>query len=116
MVAPSTNNPMATTAQAFDDDGLASFIDVNRARDTACERPGDCTTGCVATFGFTKRSADTGTQNCRAQRFMFELIAGKGLTRSQISLVGWGWCSIKDRPVVRTCIGTSRHQDQTYYG
>jgi hypothetical protein len=116
MTAPSTNDPMAATAQAFDDDGLAPFIDVNRTRDTACQRPGDCTTCGVTTIGFTKRSAHAGTQNSRAKRFMLELVSGKGLTCGQVSLVGRRWCAIEDGPVVRTAVGASGHQDQTCDG
>jgi hypothetical protein len=116
MVLPSTNNPVATTTQAFDDDGLAPFIDVNRTRNTACQRPGDCTTCCVTTIGFTKCRAYARAQYSRAKRFMLELVSRKGLTCGQVNFVVWCWASIKDGLVVRSCIGTSRHQDQTGKG
>tara|TARA_Y100001956_G_scaffold81823_2_gene100557 strand:- start:513 stop:902 length:390 start_codon:yes stop_codon:yes gene_type:complete len=116
MAAPSTNNSVATTAQAFDDDGLAPFIDVNRTRNTARQRSGDCTTGCVTAVGFTKRSAYACAQDSRAQSFVIELISGKGLTCGQVSLVGWCWAPIKDGPIVRSTIGASSHQNQTCNG
>ena len=116
MAAPSANNPVAATAQAFDDDGLAPLIDVNRTRDTACQRSGDCTTGCVSAVGFTQCSAETRTQNRRAERFILELSTGQSLTVGQVRLKSRRWCSIKDWPVVRAAVSAGGDQNQTRKG
>jgi hypothetical protein len=53
MTAPSTNDPVAATTQALNDDGFALLTCVNGARNTSGQRTCDSAAQCVATVSFT---------------------------------------------------------------
>lgn len=86
---PLTDDAVAAAPQAFDDDRLAPFCDINRAGQAARERPRQRAAKRLFAVGFRQNGARTGTEQGRGDTLPVELvlIAGEGATGRQIGLV-----------------------------
>lgn len=74
-IQPLANDPVATTTQAFQNDGFASFAGVNSTCNTTGKSANHSTAQCVTVIiKFTKGCTRTSTQNSRAKRFLVELV------------------------------------------
>jgi len=105
----SSDHAVPASAQALDDNGLASFARTDGACDASGEGPGSSASEDVAVIvSHARKRSGPSAENGRAGGFVVEpaLIPRERLAGGQIGSESPGWRAVEDRGVVRAAIAT----------
>ncbi|MBU2991664.1 hypothetical protein Q4555_16050 [Octadecabacter sp. 1_MG-2023] len=111
MSFPLSNNPVAATTQAFENNGFPPFIGIYRTSSSSGERADNGTTQCVTpVINFAQNSAGTSPYGGGTEGFLIKLVlvAGEGLAGSQIRLEGCRGLAVQDGLIICPAVSASR--------